>query len=192
MEVRGAKTNDMCGGLVPFKSRRKSQSKMSIIAMGLTMTLASVLLLNIICIAPVRGDHAHVSAESTEPPAAERVCSGDTCPPKNDGTKKQDHRSSDNNKHKAKFESQEGAEDTVLFLSPESLEEFSAHHDVVVVNFCDQNSGKCRLLDAEMRKASRLGGEARYVFVDSVRYPEVAGIYGVDDVPTVRFFVRGR
>ena len=45
-------------------------------------------------------------------------------------------------------------EENLVELDPYSLEKFVAENDIVFVNFCVDNSGKCRLLSSEFAKAA--------------------------------------
>jgi len=80
----------------------------------------------------------------------------------------------------------------VVSAGPDELEDHVRLYNVVVVSFCDTHAAKCTLLDGEMAKASSLGGRASYAFVDIVQHPAAANIYGIDELPTIRLFVRGR
>jgi hypothetical protein len=80
----------------------------------------------------------------------------------------------------------------VVSAGPDELEDHVRLYNVVVVSFCDTHAAKCLLLDGEMAKASSLEGRASYAFVDIGQHPAAANIYGVDELPTIRLFVRGR
>lgn len=77
-------------------------------------------------------------------------------------------------------------------VGPDELEGFVRLHRVVVVSFCDDKAAKCLLLAKEMQKASERGGGARYASVNVARHPSAANIYGIDELPTIRLFIRGR